>query len=103
MTGKRDKMKNPIEGINKNFESRVRLGVMSVLSVNSWVDFNSLKDLLNVTDGNLASHIKSLENHEYIEIKKQFVAKKPRTSYRITQKGKTAFRDHLAALESLIK
>lgn len=96
-------MKNPISGLNKNFESRVRLGVMSVLSVNEWVDFNTLKDLLEVTDGNLASHVKSLESNEYLEVKKQFVARKPKTTYRITSKGRKAFSEHLEALESLLK
>lgn len=95
-------MKNPINGLNKDFESRVRLGVMSVLSVNEWVDFNSMKEILEVTDGNLASHIKALETKGYIEVKKQFVSRKPKTSYHITPKGKIEFRDHLSALESLL-
>ena len=55
-----------IEGLNKHFESRIRLGVMSVLMVNDWVDFNTMKELLSLTDGNLASHIKALEKNEYI-------------------------------------
>jgi DNA-binding HxlR family transcriptional regulator len=96
-------MDNPIKGLNKDFESRVRLGVMSVLSVNAWVDFNTLKDLLEVTDGNLASHIRSLETNDYLEVRKQFVARKPKTSYSITMKGKKAFGEHLAALESLLQ
>ncbi len=96
-------MDNPIKKLNKDFESRVRLGVMSVLSVNEWVDFNTLKDLLEVTDGNLASHIRSLETNGYLEVKKQFVARKPKTSYNITQKGKRAFGEHLSALESLLQ
>lgn len=96
-------MKNPISGLNKYFESRVRLGVMSVLIVNDWVDFNEMKEILEVTDGNLASHIKALESNEYIEVTKHFVSKKPKTSYRITHKGRKAFEDHLAALESLLK
>lgn len=96
-------MKNPIEGLNKHFESRVRLGVMSVLAVNEWVEFSTLKNLLNVTDGNLASHIKSLETNEYIDIKKQFIGKKPNTSFMITEKGKLAFYSHLEALEGLLR
>jgi len=96
-------MKNPIKGLNKHFESRVRLGVMSVLSVNDWVDFNSMKELLEVTDGNLASHIRALEEQQYIEVKKQFVGRKPKTSYRITGQGRMAFTDHLNALENLFK
>lgn len=96
-------MDNPIKKLNKDFESRVRLGVMSVLSVNEWVDFNTLKDLLEVTDGNLASHIRSLETNGYLEVRKQFVARKPKTSYSITQKGKRAFGEHLSALEALLQ
>ncbi|MET3733084.1 winged helix-turn-helix domain-containing protein [Moheibacter stercoris] len=91
-----------IDGLNKNFENRVRIGIMSVLMVNDWVDFTEMKDLLQVTDGNLASHSSALEKVEYIEIKKEFVGKKPRTSYRVTQQGKRAFQDHLSALEKLL-
>lgn len=96
-------MKDLIARINKHFESRVRLGLMSILMVNDWVDFSTLKELLEVTDGNLASHIKSLELVEYIEIKKQFVGNKPNTSYRATLDGRKAFEAHLLALENLIK
>lgn len=92
-----------IEGLNKQFESRVRLGVMSVLMVNDWVEFNSLKDDLGVTDGNLASHIIALEKNEYIEVSKEFVGKKPKTKYRVTQLGKIEFEHHLSALEKLLK
>ncbi len=91
-----------IEGLNKNFENRVRLGIMSVLLVNDWVDFTEMKELLSVTDGNLASHSSALEKEEYIEVKKEFVGKKPKTSYRVTQKGRTAFQEHLEALEKLL-
>lgn len=92
-----------ISGLNKEFESRVRLGIMSVLMVNEWVDFTEMKNLLQVTDGNLASHSSALEKSSYIEIKKEFVGKKPRTSYRITETGRTAFQRHLAFLEKLMK
>ncbi|MFC2129598.1 winged helix-turn-helix domain-containing protein [Bacteroidota bacterium] len=95
-------MENPIKGLNKHFESRVRLGVMSILAVNEWVDFNTLKDLLEITDGNLASHIKALESHQYIEVRKQFIAKKPRTTYNLTNTGRIAFQNHISALESLL-
>ncbi len=95
-------MRELLTNLNKHFESRVRLGVMSVLMVNDWVDFSTLKENLDVTDGNLASHIKALEGEKYIEVKKQFLNKKPNTSYRATQKGKTAFEDHLNTLEKLI-
>ena len=96
-------MKNYIEDLNKAFESRIRLGIMSVLMVNSWVDFGTMKEMLNITDGNLASHITALEKMEYVQVKKQFVGKKPNTSYAITKQGKKAFSDHLDALEKLLK
>ncbi|MXV37636.1 transcriptional regulator [Flavobacteriaceae bacterium Ap0902] len=92
-----------IEGLNKDFESRVRLGIMSILMVNEWVEFGEIKDLLNLTDGNLASHSKTLEKKKYIEIKKEFVGKKPKTSYKATKIGKEAFQKHITALENLLK
>lgn len=89
--------------LNKAFESRVRLGIMSILMVNDSVDFLTLKDMLQVTDGNIASHITALEKFNYIEVKKQFIGKKPNTSYSVTNEGRKAFTEHLDALEKLIK
>ncbi|MBH2025101.1 MAG: transcriptional regulator [Flavobacteriales bacterium] len=91
-----------ISKLNKEFESRVRLGIMSVLMVNEWVDFTEMKNLLEVTDGNLASHSTALEKSKFIEVRKEFVGKKPKTSYRATTAGKDAFKEHLAALEKLL-
>lgn len=96
-------MKNPIKGLNKVFDSRVRLGIMSALVVNDRMDFNSLKKLLEVTDGNLASHLKALEKNNFITLKKKFVGRKPNTSYSGTKQGEMAFIQHLDALENLIK
>lgn len=96
-------MKGPIKNINKSFENRVRLGVMSILVVNDWVDYKQLKELLDVTDGNLASHITALEKNNYIEIRKAFIGKKPNTSYKVTKEGREAFQEHINALEKLIK
>ena len=92
-----------IEGLNKIFESRVRLGIMSILMVNDSVDYNTVKELLDITDGNLASHIKALEKAEYISIEKRFVGKKPKTIYSATKIGKSAFKSHLSALEKILK
>jgi DNA-binding MarR family transcriptional regulator len=89
--------------LNKAFESRVRLGIMSILMVNDSIDFLTLKEMLQITDGNIASHITALEKAQYIEIKKQFIGKKPNTSYSVTNKGRKAFTEHLDALEKLIK
>ncbi len=87
---------------DKIFENRVRLQIMSVLMANEEYDFSSLKDLLDVTDGNLASNLKALEKEQYIEVYKSFVDRKPNTRYKKTAKGKSAFENHLAALEKLI-
>ncbi len=95
-------MKTIIEGLNKNFENRVRLGIMSALMVNERLEFNALKDLLGVTDGNLASHLKALEKHTLIDVSKQFVGRKPNTSYGATDFGRECFKQHLEALEALL-
>ena len=96
-------MKNIIANLNKAFENRVRLGIMSILMVNEQVDFNALKEMLNLTDGNLASHLKALEGASYVVMCKEFVGRKPRTSYSASETGKMAFQSHLDALEKLIK
>jgi DNA-binding HxlR family transcriptional regulator len=96
-------MKDIIININKLFESRIRLGVMSVLMVNDKADFNTLKEMLQVTDGNLASHLSVLEKNKYIKINKKFIGKKPNTSYSITESGKKSFVEHIDALEQLIR
>lgn len=88
---------------NKLLQHEVRLGIMSALMVNDWLDYNSLKDLLKVTDGNLASNLNSLEKHKYITIKKEFVGKKTKTSYQVSTIGKQAFSEHLSALEQFIQ
>lgn len=96
-------MINALGDINKAFESKARLGIMSVLMVNDEVDFNTLKELLGLTDGNLASHTRALESLEYIVAKKQFVGRKPKTTFSKTQKGEAAFQQHLQALETFLK
>lgn len=96
-------MKNPIENLNKVFDSRIRLGIMSALMVNEEVNFNELKELIDVTDGNLASHIKTLEENMYIKVQKGFIGRKTNTIYSITKTGEKAFKQHLEALEKMIK
>lgn len=95
-------MKDIISGLNKIFDSRIRLGIMSVLMVNDSVDFNTMKELLDVTDGNLASHLKALEKEEVIEVRKQFLGRKPNTSYKVTPLGQKLFKEHIDALERLL-
>jgi DNA-binding HxlR family transcriptional regulator len=95
-------VKYSITNLQKVFESRIRLGIMSALMVNDTLDFNALKELLGLTDGNLASHLKALEQQEIIVVSKQFVGRKPSTTYKATETGRNLFRKHLAALEELI-
>jgi DNA-binding MarR family transcriptional regulator len=92
-----------VERLNKVFDNRIRLAVMSALSVNDGLDFNSMKQLLNVTDGNLASHIAALEDEGYVKVTKKFAGKKPQTTYTLTASGRKAFTEHIDALEQLIK
>ena len=96
-------MKIPIDGLHKAFESRIRLGIMSALAVNETLDFNSLKEYLDLTDGNLASHLKALEKEGFIAVEKSFIGRKPNTSYTASATGRKAFNNHLNALEELIK
>ena len=96
-------MKNPINGLNKIFDNRIRLGIMSVLMVNEEVNFNDLKQMLEVTDGNLATHLVNLEENNFIKVYKGFVGRKTNTTYSMTKQGEKAFSDHLAALENMIK
>ncbi|MBN2613769.1 MAG: transcriptional regulator [Bacteroidales bacterium] len=96
-------MKEIISNLNKNFESRVRMGIMSVLMVNDYVDFNTLKELLDITDGNLSSHISALEKNNLIKVTKQFIGKKPNTRYEATNQGRKAFKEHLDYLDRLLK
>lgn len=96
-------MNNPIKNLNKIFDSRIRLGIMSALMVNEEVNFNDLKELIQVTDGNLASHLKTLEEHEYVKVQKGFIGRKTNTTYSVTKAGQKAFKAHLEALEEMIK
>lgn len=96
-------MKNIISNINKAFDHRVRLGIMSVLMVNEYADFTSLKELLGVTDGNIASHIKALEKKGYVTVEKSFIDRKPNTRYSATKTGRIDFQKHIDAIENLLK
>lgn len=96
-------MSNPIEHLNKIFDNRIRLGIMSALVVNESINFNELKELLDITDGNLASHLKTLEESGSIKVQKGFIGRKTNTTYSITKMGEKTFKAHLAALEKMIK
>jgi DNA-binding MarR family transcriptional regulator len=103
MNNTTNQMKNPIQHLNKIFDSRIRLGIMSALAVNDEVNFNELKELIDVTDGNLASHLKTLEDNAFVKVEKGFIGRKTNTTYKITKAGEKAFRNHLDALEKMIK
>ena len=94
---------NPILHLNKVFDNRIRLGIMSALMVNDEINFNDLKELLQITDGNLASHIKGLEENGYLKVQKGFIGRKTNTTYSATKVGEKAFKQHLEALEKMIK
>ncbi|MBL7857828.1 MAG: transcriptional regulator [Cyclobacteriaceae bacterium] len=96
-------MKNPFENLDKVLEHRVRLQIMSVLIANDSYDFSSLKEMLAVTDGNLATHMKALEKEKYITVSKSFIDRKPSTKYKATERGRNAFRKHIDALETVVK
>ncbi len=96
-------MGSPIDKLNKVFESRIRIGIMSALVVNDQVNFNELKALIDVTDGNLSSHLKTLEDKEYIKVQKGFIGRKTNTTYSITKAGEKAFKEHINAMEEIIK
>ncbi len=96
-------MSNPIGQLNKIFDSRIRIGIMSALMVNENINFNDLKSLIDVTDGNLASHMKTLVENDYIRVYKGFIGRKTNTTYMITKTGEKAFRAHLDALEKIIQ
>ncbi len=96
-------MSSYLAEFNKVFESRVRLGMMSLLVVQEQVDFGQIKEILQLSDGNLASHMAALEKIGFVEVRKQFIGKKPNTTYAITAQGRSAFLEHLTSLEKLIK
>lgn len=89
--------------LNKIFDNRVRLSLMSALVVNEALEFTALRRLLGLTDGNLAAHVSVLERNGYVRVAKEFVGRKPQTTYRVTDRGRRAFERHLDALERLIK
>lgn len=95
-------MKNPIENLNKVFDSRIRLGIMSALVINDSVSFNELKELLGITDGNLASHLKTLEETGFVKFQKGFIGRKTNTTYSLTKTGDREFKLHLDALAKMI-
>jgi DNA-binding MarR family transcriptional regulator len=89
--------------LNKTIHQKARLGIMSILVASEGAEFNYLKERLNLTDGNLSSHLSLLEKERYIKIKKKFVKKKPKTFIQITERGRQAFEEYLENLEKIIR
>ena len=92
--------------LNKTIHQSVRLRVMAALvslQPGDEVDFSYLRDLLDVTDGNLGAHLRKLEDAGYIQLNKTFVERKPRTFISATSEGRRVFQEHVEALESIIK
>ncbi len=96
-------MKHLLSQLDKNLDSRVRLALMAMLVATEWVDFTTFKDELGLSDGNLASHLRKLEDEAYVELRKGFVGRKTLTSYRATKKGRDAFEHHIATLEKMLR
>jgi DNA-binding MarR family transcriptional regulator len=92
--------------LNETIHQPVRLRVMAALvtlDAGNEVDFTYLRNLLEVTDGNLGAHLRKLEEAGYIVVNKTFVGRKPRTYISATDTGRKVFQEHVAALESILK
>ena len=89
--------------LDETIHARARLAIMSLLITLPEADFNGLKRSLSLTDGTLSVHLKRLEEAGFIRVKKAFVARKPKSSYTLTQKGRAAFERYLNQIEKLVK
>ena len=92
--------------LNETIHQPVRLRIMAALvslEPGIEVDFAYLRELLQVTDGNLGAHLRKLEEAGYLAVNKTFVERKPRTYLSITGEGRAVFQEHVAALESILK
>ncbi|MBV9786768.1 MAG: transcriptional regulator [Chloroflexi bacterium] len=96
-------LQETLEQLDEVIHQKVRLGVMSTLVAGGEADFRQLKETLSLTDGNLSIHLTKLEEAGYISVRKEFVRKKPHTSYSPTERGRAAFQSYLAALERIVK
>jgi len=96
-------MNSHFQDLDKAFENKVRLAIMSLLMVEDQVSYKELKETLKLTDGNLASHAKALEKLGYLSVIKSFVGRKPHTAYTANKVGIKAFKKHLSALEKILK
>jgi DNA-binding MarR family transcriptional regulator len=92
-----------LSGLDSLIHSPARLGIMATLLGGDEVEFTLLRDRLDLTDGNLSTHLRKLEEKGYVKCAKSFLGRRPRTTYRISPKGRVAFERHVAALERVVK
>ncbi len=92
-----------LDDIDETIHQKVRLGIMSALVARGESDFRFLKEALGLTDGNLSIHLAKLEEAGYVSMKKEFLHKKPHTTYQETEEGKIAFDRYLNALERIVQ
>ncbi len=95
--------KETIRNLNDIFSPKARLGIMTILMSTEEIDFSTIKEQLGLSDGNLGAHMRVLEEQGYISLEKMFVKRRPKTIYKLTEKGRQAFAEHLARLEAIIK
>lgn len=89
--------------LDRTIHEPARLGIVSVLAARREAAFGELRDLLGMTDGNLSVHLKTLEGAGYVAVAKSFVARRPRTTVRLTKKGLAAFDKYVDALETVVR
>jgi DNA-binding HxlR family transcriptional regulator len=89
--------------LDRIIHERLRLGIVSALSVNESLTFRELKKILDTTDGNLSVHARKLEEAGYIDCEKKFEGRLPRTEYKLTATGRTALEKYLTHMEALIR
>jgi DNA-binding HxlR family transcriptional regulator len=92
-----------LEELDDTIHQKVRLGIMSTLLALGEADFRLLKETLALSDGNLSTHLALLEERGYVAARKEFVRRKPRTTYTPTELGRSAFQSYLVALERIIQ
>jgi predicted ArsR family transcriptional regulator len=89
-------------GIDTAVHGSIRLGVLTALQMDGALDFTTLRKRLDVADGALGLHLRNLEETGYVDCKKAFVGRRPKSTYRLTRAGRTALRNYLAQMQRLI-
>ena len=89
--------------LDRTLHEPVRLAIASLLASRPEATFTELRDLLGVTDGNLSVHLHALDEAGYVSVSKEFVARRPRTTARLSRRGRAALERHLDALEEIVR